>query len=51
MINQERKVRLRIVNVNSNDPVLFSFSIKTSKLVVVVTILMIHMQKYVFLML
>ena len=31
MINQERKVRLRIVNVNSNDPVLFSFSIKTSK--------------------
>ena len=31
MINQERKVRLRIVNVNSNDPVLFSFSIKTIK--------------------
>ena len=31
MINQERKVRPRIVNVNSNDPVFFSFSIKTSK--------------------
>ena len=31
MINQERKVRPQIVNVTSNDPVFFSFIIKTSK--------------------
>ena len=29
--NQECKVRLRIVNINSDDPVVFSFRIKTSK--------------------
>ena len=51
MKNQECKVRPEIINVNSNKPVFYPFSIKTSKLVVVVIILMIHMQKYVFLML
>ena len=31
MNNQECKVRLEIVNVNSDKPVLYPFSIKTSK--------------------
>ena len=31
MNNQKCKVRPEIVNVNSNEPVLFPFSIKTSK--------------------
>ena len=31
MNNQESKVRPQIVNVNSNEPVFFPFSIKTSK--------------------
>ena len=31
MSNQECKVRPQIVNVNSKEPVLFPFSIKTSK--------------------
>ena len=31
MNNQECKVRPQIVNVNSNEPVFFPFSIKTSK--------------------
>ena len=31
MNNQEYKVRPQIVNVNGDDPVFFSFSIKTSK--------------------
>ena len=31
MSNQKCKVRTKIVNVNSNEPVFFSFSIKTSK--------------------
>ena len=31
MNNQERKVRSKIVNVNSDEPVFFSFSIRTSK--------------------
>ena len=31
MNNQACKVRPEIVNVNSNDPVLYPFSIKTSK--------------------
>ena len=51
MKNCECKVRPEIINVNSNEPVFYTFSIKTSKYRVVVIILMIHMQKYVFLML
>ena len=31
MINQECKVRPQIVNLNSDEPVFFPFSIKTSK--------------------
>ena len=31
MNNQERKVRLQIVNINGNEPVFSPFSIKTSK--------------------
>ena len=31
MNNQECKVRLEIVNVNSNEPLSYHFSIKTSK--------------------
>ena len=31
MKNQECKVRLEIVNVNSNKPLFYPFSIKTSK--------------------
>ena len=53
MNNQACKVRPEIanVNVNSNEPVFYPLSIKTGKLVVVVIILTIRMQKYVFLML
>ena len=51
MNNQECKVRPQIVNVNSEERLFFSFSIKTSKLVVVVIISMIHMQNCLFLML
>ena len=51
MNNQACKVRPEIVNVNSNEPVFSHFSIKTSKFEAVVIILMIHMQKYVLLML
>ena len=31
MKNQARKVRPEIINVNSNEPVFYPFSIKTSK--------------------
>ena len=48
MNNQECKVRPEIFNVNSNELLFYPFSIKTSKSVVVVTILMIHIQNYVF---
>ena len=50
MNNQECKVRSEIVNVNSNEPLFYPFSIKTSKQVVVVIIFMIPMQNCVFLM-
>ena len=51
MSNQERKVRLEIVNVNRDDPVFILLALKQANAVVVITILMIHMRKYVFLML
>ena len=51
MNNQAYKVRPEIISVNSNELVFYPFSIKTSKCSVVLIILMIHMQKYVFLML
>ena len=50
MNNQACKVRPEIINVNSNELVFYPFSIKTN-VVTVVIILMMHMQKYVFLML
>ena len=51
MKNQECKVRPEIVNVNSNEPVFYLFSIIISKCSGIVIILMIHVQKYVFPML
>ena len=51
MNNQECKVRPQIVNVNSEEPVFFPISIKTSKYSGVVTLSMIRMQNCVFLML
>ena len=48
--NQEYKVRPKIANVNSDEPVFYPFSIKQVNAVVVVTISIIHMQKCVFLM-
>ena len=49
MRNQECKVKPEIINVNSNNPIFYPFSIKIN--VVIVIILIIHMQKFVFLML
>ena len=49
--NQACKVRPEIINVNSNEPLFYLFNIKTSKCSVAVTMSMIHMQKFVFLML
>ena len=51
MNNQECKGRPQIVNVNSEEPVFFPISIKTSKYSGVVTLSMIRMQNCVFLML
>ena len=51
MNNQACKIRPEIINVNSNEPILYPFSIKTSNVVIVAIMLMVHMQKYVFLML
>ena len=51
MNNQECKTRPQVINNNGDEPVFFPFSIETSKLKVVVIILPIHMQKFMFLML
>ena len=51
MNNQEFRVKPQIVNLNRDEPVLFPFSIKTSKSVVVATISIIHMENCVFLIL
>ena len=51
MINQACEVRPEFININSNEPVFHPFSIKTNKCSGSCKILMIHMQKYVFLML
>ena len=45
MNNQKRKVRPQIVNVNSDEPVFFPFSIKQVNIAVAVTILITRMQK------
>ena len=47
--NQKCKTRPPVINVNGDEPVFFPFSIETSKSLVVVIILTIHMQKFVFL--
>ena len=49
--NQKCKVRPEIVDINSNNPIFYPFSIKIKNVVVVVIILIIHVQKFVFLML
>ena len=48
--NSECKVRPEIININSNNPMFYRFSIKVN-VMVIVTILIIHMQKFVFLIL
>ena len=50
MKNQECEVKPEIINVNSNKPVFYPFTIKKVNVAAVVIILMIHMQRYVFLM-
>ena len=49
--NQECKTRPQVVNVNGDEPVFFHLVLKQVNVVVVVIILTIHMQKFVFLML
>ena len=54
MSNQPFKTRPEIVNVNRNNPIFYPFSIKTSECsnindIVIVIILMIHTQTFVFL--
>ena len=53
MANQECKVRLQIVNVNSDEPIFYFIRLvlKQVNAVVVVTTSMIHTQKRVFLLL
>ena len=51
MNNLECKTRPQVVNIKSDEPVFFPFTIKTSKCSGVVTILLTRMQKFVFLML
>ena len=51
MKNQECKVRPEIINVNSNELYFILLVLKQINVAAVVIILMIHMQKYVFLML
>ena len=50
MSNQACKARPEIINVNSNNPAFYPFSIKTNVVVIAIT-LMIHTQKHVFQML
>ena len=47
--NQECKVRPEIININSNNPMFYPFSVKVN--MVIVIILMTHMQEFVFLIL
>ena len=49
MKNQECKTRPQVININSNNPIFYPFSIKIN-VVVIVLILIIHMEKLVFLM-
>ena len=47
--NQECKVRPKIVDINSNNPVFYPFSIKINKCSGSCNILIIHMQNFVLL--
>ena len=49
--NQKYKIRLQIININSNEPSFYPYSIEKIHVVVVAITLMIHMQIYVFLIL
>ena len=51
MTNQKYKVRPQIFNVNYDEPILYNLVLKQGNALVDVTISMIHMQSYVFLML
>ena len=51
MITQYCKIRSEIANVNSIEPVFYPLVLKEVNAVVIVTILMIHTQRCVFLML
>ena len=47
----EGKVRLEIVNVNSNNPIFTLLVLRQINVVAIVIILVIHMQEFVFLIL
>ena len=49
MTNQECKRRSQVINVNGDEPVFFRLVLKQVNVLVVVIILTIHMQKFVFL--
>ena len=49
MKNQECQIRPEIVNLNTNEPLLYPYSIKINKCKAVVIQSMIHILKYVFL--
>ena len=49
MNNQERKIRPEIINLNTNEPLFYPYSIKIKNAKTVVIQSMIHMLKYVFL--
>ena len=51
MNNEECKVRPEIINVNSDEPAFYPFTIKKVNAAVLVTISMIHMQTCVSLIL
>ena len=51
MNNQECKTRLQVINVNGDEPVFFHLVLKQVNVVVVIIILTIHMQTFVFLIL
>ena len=48
MNNQECKVRPEIVDVSSNNPIFYPFSVKINRTEVIVIVLMILMQRFVF---
>ena len=51
MKNQDCKTRPEIININGNNPIFYPFSIEINKCSGITIILIIHMQKFVSLML